>query len=308
MSDYISNKHIKNEEKWSKPLYKVRVEKDVRVPMRDGINILVDIYCPDVEKDTQFPALLAVAPFGKDTQEMARWLPHVPWYESPMWDGNLEAGDIDYIVSRGYVFVIADPKGIGHSEGEYVGLLGSMGQDGYDLVEWMAAQPWCNGNVGMTGICIFSASQLLVAGEQPPHLKAIAPFECWGDVYRSLAYHGGILFAMQHSVYKGKHMNDSGWTLGKPASITMKSRPDEEVERLIQETLMNPDFKYNTKFYAMLKYPEIDPLFIDFLLNPTDGPFWWEMSPHTKFEKIKIPVYLASPWCIEIFTLNIFFF
>ncbi|MEW6663877.1 MAG: CocE/NonD family hydrolase [Thermodesulfobacteriota bacterium] len=306
MSGYIDRRHSKNKELWSKPAHKIQVQKDVQVKMRDGKNIFVDIYLPAGEKGRKFPALLALSPFGKDSQEMARWLPHQPWFESIYWDGNLEAGDIDYIVSRGYAFVIADPKGIGRSEGEYVGLLGSMGQDGYDLIEWMATQPWCDGKIGMTGICIFSAAQLLTAAEQPPHLKAIAPFETWGDVYRSLAYHGGELFLMQHSVYKGKHANDSGWTLGNVASITMKSRPKEEVDSLIEAALRDPDIKYNSKFYTMLKYPQIDPIFIDFLLNPTDGPFWWEMSPYTKFHKINVPVYSGSPWCLEIFTLNIF--
>lgn len=306
MPGYISKRYSKNIEKWSQPVYGVRVEKDVTVKMRDGVKILVDVYRPEVEGKVRFPALLAMSPFGKDVQEMQRWLPPQKWYESPMWDGNMEVGDIDYLVSRGYVLVVADPRGIGHSEGEYVGLLGSMGEDGYDTVEWMATQPWCNGNVGMTGICIFSAAQELVAALRPPHLKVIAPFEVWGDVYRGLAYHGGILFVMQHAVYKGKHENDDGWTLGKVASTMMKTRPKKELDRLFQQALSNPDIRYNTKYYAMLKYPEVDPIFVDFLLNPNDGPFWWDMSPYTKFDKIDVPVYASSPWCIEIFLLNIF--
>ena len=306
MSGYISKRYAKNVEKWSQPIYKVKVTKNVKVEMRDGVHILVDVYQPDVDEAQKFPALLAMSPFGKDVQEMQRWLPPQKWYESPMWDGNMEVGDIDYLVSRGYALVVADPRGIGHSEGEYLGLLGSMGQDGYDTVEWIAAQSWCNGDVGMTGICIFSAAQELVAALRPPHLKVIAPFEVWGDVYRGLAYHGGILFAMQHSVYKGKHENDDGWTLGKVTSIMRSTRSKEEIDALVEEAVKNPDIKYNTKFYAMLKYPENDPIFFDFLLNPFDGPFWWDMSPHTKFDKIDVPVYAASPWCIEIFLLNIF--
>jgi len=306
MPKYIDPRYVKNEAKWSKAIYNVKVEKDIYVPTRNGPRILVDVFRPDVNDRSRFPALLAMSPFGKDVQEMGRWLPRQKWYESPLWDGNMEAGDIDYMVSRGYVFVTADPQGIGHSEGEYVGLFGSMAQDGYDLVEWLAKQPWCDGNVGMTGICIFSAAQLLVAAQQPPHLKAIAPFEVWGDVYRSLAYHGGILFVMQHSVYKGKHENDDGWTMGKVASIMMKTSPEKEVKGLIQQALSNTDIKYNPKYYAILKYPGNDPIFVDFLLNPNDGPFWWDMSPHTKFDKIKIPVYAGAPWEVEIFTMNIF--
>lgn len=173
MSGYIDRRHVKNKAKWSKPSYTVKVEKDIYVNMRNGKRILVDVYRPEVKDGKKFPALLAMAPLGKDAQETARWLPPQPFYTSPMCDVALEAGNPDYFVSRGYVFVMADPQGIGHSEGEYVGLLGSMGKDGYDVIEWMAKQPWCDGNIGMTGVCVFSAAQLLVAAEQPPHLKAL---------------------------------------------------------------------------------------------------------------------------------------
>ena len=117
MVAYIDKRHIKNKDSWSKAHYNVRVEKDVLVKMRDGLKVLADVYRPDVDENEKFPALLAIAPFGKDVQEMQRWLPPQKWYESPMWDGNLEAGDIDYIVSRGYVLVLADPRGVGHLYG-----------------------------------------------------------------------------------------------------------------------------------------------------------------------------------------------
>ena len=306
LSKYIDNRYAKNKEKWSKPEFEVKVEKDVFVTMRDGLRILVDVYRPNAGETAKFPALLAMSPFGKDIQEMVRWLPRLQAFVSPLWDGNLEAGDIDYLVSRGYVFVIADPRGIGHSEGEYVGMLGSMGEDGYDTVEWMARQPWCDGNIGMTGICIFSAAQLLTAGEKPPHLKTITPWETWGDLYRNLVYPGGVLCALQHAVYTGKMQNDDGWTLGTIASRTIKTRPEEEVERLLQAALQNPDIRYNPKYYALLKYPKKDPIFLDFLLNPDNGPIWDEMSPHTRFDNINIPVYAAAPWCMDLFTWSLF--
>lgn len=284
----------------SRPIYKVKVEKNIHVNLRDGVLAAVDVYRPEIE-GKKFPGLLAISPFGKELQEIVRWLPPQPWVTAPLWDGCLESGDIDYMVSRGYVFVIGDPRGIGCSEGEYVGILGSMAQDGYDLVEWIAQQPWCDGNVGMMGSCIFAAAQLLVAAEQPPHLKAITPLEFWADVYRHLAYHGGILYTVQHAVYTGRNQNDSGYALGNVTSKMIKTRPKEEVERLFEETLNNPDIRYNSKFYSLVKHPKIDPTFIDFLLNPTDGPFWQEISPYTKFEKIKIPTYIGVPWCRENF-------
>ena len=58
-------------------------------------------------------------------------------------------------------------------------------EDGYDFVEWLAAQPWSDGNIGMTGQSYGGVSSLLVAAEQPPHLKAIVPIYFTDDSYRT---------------------------------------------------------------------------------------------------------------------------
>ncbi|MBI4319568.1 MAG: CocE/NonD family hydrolase [Chloroflexi bacterium] len=305
MSQYIDSRYVKNLDKCSKPVYKVSVEKDIPVTMRDGVRVLVDIFRPDVIAQEKFPALLAISPFGKDVQEMARWLPPQP-NRSAMTDACLEAGDINYLVSRGYVFITCDPRGIGRSEGEYVGIFGSMAQDGYDVVEWAAEQPWCNGSVGMMGICIFSASQLLVAGEQPPHLKAITPFDIFGDLYRDMIYHGGVLFSLMHAAYSGHNMNDSGLTRGNVNSIMLKTCSKEEIDRLTEEAANRPELRYNSRFYSIVRYPMTDPSFFDFLLNPNDGPFWDELSPSSRYDRIKVPVYAGSPWLAPSFIWPIF--
>ncbi len=129
-------------------------DMDVMVPMRDGVKICVDVYRPDAPG--KFPALLAFAIYNKDFQgpDMAEALPPQPAW-SPLWTGPMEAGDTHFFVSRGYVHVIGSPRGVGKSEGG-----GSREWDCYDLIEWIAAQPWCDGNVGMVGISGFGAEQL----------------------------------------------------------------------------------------------------------------------------------------------------
>ena len=154
------------------------IYKDVMVRMRDGVRLAVNVYHPDAVG--KFPALLALSPYGKEIQELP--LPPQSLDKSAVWDGVIEAGDSQYIVSRGYVHVIGDLRGTGYSDGEYVGIHSKQeGEDGYDLVEWIAQQPWCDGNVGMTGISYFAMLQCRVACEQPPHLKAIFPFEVHVD-------------------------------------------------------------------------------------------------------------------------------
>ncbi len=65
--------------------------------------------------------------------------------------------------------------------------------DFYDAIEWAAAQPWCNGNVGLLGISYYAINQWFVANLQPPSLKAIIPWEGFADLYRDALFHGGIL-------------------------------------------------------------------------------------------------------------------
>lgn len=82
--------------------------------------------------------------------------------------------------------MIPDIRGVGKSEGD---ITFDRGKDGYDLIEWIAEQPWCNGNVGMIGMSAFAMAQYTIAGENPPHLKAVFPFEGVTDYYRHFYYH-----------------------------------------------------------------------------------------------------------------------
>lgn len=175
--------------KGSQPIYKVKAEKNVYVKMRDGTSLAADIFHPDAEG--KFPALLAMCPYSKEVQALS--IPPQPRH-SLLWGGFLEAGNSKYFVSRGYVHVVADVRGTGCSGGEYCNMFSNKEQeDGYDPVEWIAQQDWCDGNVGMVGISYFACIQYLVTAQQPPHLKAIFPFDGWGDLYRDIAYHFGEL-------------------------------------------------------------------------------------------------------------------
>lgn len=70
---------------------------------------------------------------------------------------SIEAGGSEYFVRRGYVHVIVNVRGTFKSEGEYHSVFSPQEtEDGYDIVEWIAQQPWCNGNVGMVGVSYFN--------------------------------------------------------------------------------------------------------------------------------------------------------
>ncbi len=96
------------------------------------------------------------------------------------------------IASRGYAVLHLSLRGSGQSGGEAT-LYNQFGQDGYDAVEWMARQSWCDGRVGMVGPSLLGIAQWLTAREAPPHLRAIVPQVACGDCYGFLWYPGGML-------------------------------------------------------------------------------------------------------------------
>ena len=96
----------------------IRIRKDLRVPMRDGVELAADTY--EGVEDQPRPALVALSPYGKELQALALTTPPQR-RPSPMWDGCIEAGDIARVVAEDYVHVIGDLRGSGDSGGEHIG-------------------------------------------------------------------------------------------------------------------------------------------------------------------------------------------
>ena len=169
----------------------LRIERNVAIPMRDGIRIYADIYQPaDVEND--LPILLAWGPYGKHNQKDMLW-PSAgiePGWLSPL--TGFEAPDPAYWCRHGYAVVYTDPRGMWHSEGEGVHNGPQEAEDVYDAIEWLGGRDWSNGRVGMLGVSYLAGSQYIAAAMQPPALRAISPWECFSDWYREFCYHGGI--------------------------------------------------------------------------------------------------------------------
>jgi len=268
------------------PIYKnIIQEKDVLVRVRDGVHLCVDVYRPDSPE--RFPALLAFAVYNKDLQslELTDAVPPQPAW-GHLWTGPMEAGDTRFFVSRGYVHVIGSPRGIGKSEGG-----GSREWDSYDLIEWIAAQPWCDGNVGMIGISGFGAEQLYVAKQQPPHLKAIFPYDsrgAYGDLggFRD-EYPGGVLHVFRYLL---SHFSAAHEKKGQPVPLS------PEREKMWQEAMSNPDYKMYPHIYNVvaLKGQHL-PNYFNVLIDPFDKVETVEKSER-EFQKIRVPTYTGSGW------------
>lgn len=168
------------------------IERNVEVPMRDGIRILVDIYRPANSAEADLPILLGWSPYGKHGLSDTLWPPsgvEKGWMSRFT---AFEAPDPAFWCAAGYAVVFADPRGAWLSEGDLRHNGIGEGEDCHDCIEWLARLPWTNGKVGMTGVSYLAAIQYLVASLKPPHLAAINPWEGFSDWYREFAYHGGI--------------------------------------------------------------------------------------------------------------------
>lgn len=166
-------------------------EQDVPVVLRDGTKIYVDIYRP--EGETNIPCIVSWSYYGKRPGDgMSEWqvMGVPPGTISTM--SKFESPDPGYWCRHGYAIANVDPRGTGHSEGD-INMFGTQdAKDGYDFIEWVATQHWCNGRVGMGGNSCVAMTQFRIAAQQPPHLACIAPWEATTDIYRESIYEGGI--------------------------------------------------------------------------------------------------------------------
>jgi len=265
--------------------FDIMIEEDMKIAMRDGVRLCVDVYRPNGKG--KFPALVSFSRYGKDAQK----LPTNPKYQPSDYmrgTGGHECGEQGYFVPRGYVHVIPDIRGVGKSEGEFTM---DWGRDGYDVIKWVAEQPWCNGNVGMVGMSNFATAQYLIAAEQSPYLKAIFPFEGQTDLYRHHYYHGGIF-----NYYFQLHMSNLAVIRTKSEPASFREFGEEELQRKIKELQNNPDIRCTPYLYLITVLPEKSPLIFDLLLHPYDGPYHQRFSAYTKLKDIKIPAHLGSRW------------
>lgn len=126
---------------------------------RDQVKLATDLYMPDQEG--AYPVILMRTPYDKEGIVREPLYEHYPEF-----------------VNAGYVVAIQDCRGTCASEGKMNLNGGNEQEDGYDTVEFLAAQPFCDGNVGMFGLSYFGFTQIAAAAGAPSHLKAICPFMC----------------------------------------------------------------------------------------------------------------------------------
>jgi putative CocE/NonD family hydrolase len=154
----------------------------VEVPMPDGCRLAARIWRPETAAEQPVPAILEYLPYRKNDMTVER-------------DASMQP----YLAARGYAVVRLDLRGAGDSEGLMVDEYTEQElQDGHDAIAWIAAQDWCDGNVGMIGISWGGFNGLQVAAKRPPALKAIVTLCSTDDRYADdIHYMGGCMLGEQ---------------------------------------------------------------------------------------------------------------
>lgn len=261
----------------------VKVLRNVKVQMSDGVSLDGDIFLPD--SDGQFPVILGVHAYDNAMQSVAS-MPQAMQGKN----AQAEAGDPQFYVRRGYVHAIFNARGTGRSEGAYSHYGARDVEDICELIAWLASQPWSSGRVGMFGVSYFSVAAKQVAARNPPALKAVWGQFGYTDFYRDKFYHGGIL---AHTFLTNWSRHLAGVRV-EPWS--KKNLGEEQYQRRLSELARDRDIMSVPELAAAVRQPDqgAHPIILDVLMNPTDGPYWEERNP--RLEDIKVPIMLGACW------------
>ena len=234
--------------------FQVALFKDLMIPMRDGVRLAADIYRPARAGEVlpgPFPALLVRTSYDKQ----AEWLIH-------------EVADC--FTPRGFVLVLQDLRGRHRSEGtgQYFHTVNeTAGTDGYDTVEWIAAQPWSNGRVGAMGSSHLGLVQIHMALYRPPHLRAI-----WPDVSPTNSYAHQVRWggAMQLHMFGALflHAYDAQEIRDDPAARQQVLQGMERMGDWVRRTPFQPG---GTPLAAV---PNLEKTLLDYYRRGAYDEFW----------------------------------
>jgi uncharacterized protein len=242
--------------------YPVRTDRTTHATMRDGVELGMVIVRPDALG--RFPAIMSYNPYRTLTAVKGDYSD--PDYNH-RWDGP------SWFAERGYAVVYFDVRGTGNSGGSTQDIYAQAEQrDAYDMVEWLARQPWCDGNVGMWGMSYGGVVQWQVGVQNPPHLRALVVGSSNDTVYDDWVYPGGSV---------RPYMFD---TFSPLMTANNFAPPDPEVvgdgwARMWQERL-----------------DQNAPWGIGWLIHALDDEYYGTRSLQPDYGRIRVPTMLWSGW------------
>ena len=242
------------------------VEKNVAVPMRDGVILRADVLRP--RGGGAFPVLVYRTPYGKE--------PALEEYTT-----------FRHAVEHGYAVVVQDVRGRYASDGEFRPYE-NEGRDGYDTIEWAARQPWSNGAVGTFGLSYPGAVQWLAAVENPPHLKAMVPAMTFSSA-QNFFYAGG-LWDMSWIEWIWDNIAPD---IRAKRNLPGPKTPDEAVAAWGQAS---PKMLSTVPLDQLQELRGIAPYYYDWLTHPYDDPWWEWCDLRNKYGRVHAAVLNFSGW------------
>lgn len=240
---------------------RVRVHRNVMVPMSDGVELAADIYVP-----AEMESLEAVA------EPLPVVLEYIPYRKDDMVAGSRF---YEPLVDSRYIVARVDVRGTGSSGGvntdEYVP---QEQQDGHETVEWLAAQPWCDGHVNIMGFSYGAFTALQVAATQPPHLTTIIPGYFTDDRYTDdCHYVGGLMRQYYDVLHYGTFMI---------AYNALPPSPDAFGDAWPE--VWREHLEHN------------EPYLLKWLRHQTDSAYWRNGSVRDSLDRIACPVFMIAGW------------
>ena len=250
--------------------YEVAVEKDVMVPMRDGVRLATDVYLPAKQGKPiagKLPTILERRPYNKDGCR----------------------GSGRYFAARGYAFVGQDTRGRYKSEGVWH-MLTDDGPDGVDAAAWIAKQPWSNGKIGMIGTSYVGGTQHAMAMEKPPQLVTVIPVDAMSNLGYASMRNGGAFelrfwnWIMFCSPRGSRQSRDPG------TAAALKEMMDNR-----KSYLANLPLRRGTTPLKLA--PEYEDWLVEAFKHGGNDDFWKQNNIIDYTDRYKdIPVYLVSGW------------
>ncbi len=247
--------------------YEIRVERSVRVPMRDGTRLSTDLYFPE-NAGEKLPVILIRTPYDKTSFFMQRTRkgPYI-------------------FAGQGFVVAVQDVRGRFESEGTFT-VSKRDSEDGFDTVTWLGTQSWANGNVGTYGCSYLGEVQILQSKLRNPYLKCMIPQAAGtalgtaGDRYRFFPYNGGAL----------ELAPIVGWFYQNGSKVFYRPQP----------RIRDIDFKkiwWSLPVIDMLKKAGVPPTdFEDCVSHEPADPWWEEFGYIAEADRFDVPVIHVNSW------------
>jgi putative CocE/NonD family hydrolase len=250
----------------------ILIEKNIMVPMRDGVRLATDVYRP--AEGGPVPVLLSRLPYNKELPMMAQ-----------------AAIDALRAVQAGYAVVFQDCRGRFASEGEFTPMFNEA-VDGADTVAWIIQQPWSTGQVGTVGGSYLGFTQWLLARERPEGLRAMAPVVTTSDYYQAPFRHQGGVFELGCALF---------WSVGMvPEELQRQLRQGKaSMEQMgaLMQVMSDPSSQFeHLPLVDMPLLRDFAPYYLDWLAHPNYDDYWRSIAHKEYYEQITVPALNIGGW------------